>query len=160
MVVVFDDPNNIVAETGGALDGSVTDDLLTVNGTRLWEFGNPASNPDLLFVANGASDNVAGAGLGTFLTINGAMDVTHSYPATSAIQLLDLPISLLIPGAPGTAQMLVNGSAFGPGGTDFDLTTDTDIFIAAVPEPGTMSLLALGMAGMGLCGFRSRRKAA
>lgn len=178
IAVVFDDPDNVEPEAAG--DGTVTDDLTNAgaagpptnpsgpNGTRLWEFG--ITDAENFWVTTGSGGALIGAtipatGLGDFATFNFGLNQTHAYPAGDHIVFHPILNAAVNPFVAGDSQLLGTGSVKPPGfptaETDFDLVSDTDLFISTsvVPEPGSMILLGMGAMGVFGAGYRRRRQA-
>lgn len=123
--------------------------------TPLWEFGFTGAS-DEMWMANASSSNP----LDPDLTISSyiALNVTHLYPGG---------VPLLKHNYLGTFNSNYTGpvdlQGFGvlevtnPG--VWQVKTDTDFYIKPTPEPGTLALLGLGLAGFGIAAIRRRRKA-
>jgi len=45
-----------------------------------------------------------------------------------------------------------------PVGSHFDIATDTDMFLAPVPEPSSIALFGIGLATLGFVGYRRRKQ--
>jgi hypothetical protein len=143
--------------TGGFDATDWAEDFNTAVGKPLWEFGFTG--------AGGASANgefwTAQIGL-TSASYDAALDVTHEYAAVSGIQLLghDAKLFNLVYYGGLTSygwQFELSGgiddtTVYGDG----FYSTDTNIYLKPVPEPGSIALLALGLGAIGVV-YRKRR---
>jgi hypothetical protein len=101
------------------------------------------------------------------LQFYGSLNVTYSNPSSPVLlphnwyynndlgQLLD-PGDLVL--GPKITQVHLQGGITGiPTAGDFDIITDTDFYVYATPEPGSLILLGLGLAACGGVVYRRRR---
>jgi len=124
----------------GFVDGAEAEAELSFSGVTI-------SDIDFTFALNLTAQMNSGAGL-TFLKTSGADTPAPIFGAVSGTLL---PASDLV--GIGDRDILPSGA--------FDFSTDTILFTRIVPEPASLSLMALGMAAvMGGAGVRRRKQAA
>jgi hypothetical protein len=132
-------------------------------GTALWEFGftavdaagNPVAGPHEFWKAI-ASDNIIQADVN--IEYASALNLTHTYPGAPRLlkhQYLTVVEPFIFTGP--THLQLEGDRGEAPEGV-WGISTDTDLFIKPVPEPGTLALLGLGLLGVGGVVYRRRRK--
>jgi hypothetical protein len=150
-------------DLNGSADGAV--DFATAIGTPLWEFGFTG--------AGGTSQN------GEFwsatveqpiplvvppffdpggVEFNAALNVTYTHAGSGGIKLL--PHDWLSFGffSGNTWQLQLNGTIDDPNLVgDAMLSTDTNIYIRPIPEPGSLALIGLGLIAVGTVARRRRR---
>lgn len=169
LAMIFDDPASAPADHIVANTGTLVTSLATAtDGTLLWEFGftgalgAPAAGE---FWTATANDIITFAPTDitklTSLSFFAALNVTASTPAVGGLVLL--PHTHLFPAATQVqlAGFLAPGQNTFPAPalpSDFDIATDTDIFILPTPEPSSITLFGLGLAGLGIVGYRRRKR--
>lgn len=159
MAVLFDDddaPSYIDPNTGTTLGSLAT----AQDGIYLWEFGFD-DNSDGFWSAFALTDVVANiATTRGALTFNAALDVTDDTgagPALLPFSLYDYTFASVFMGI-YTDLQLTGGNILSGGVTsDFDVLTDSEIYLKPTPEPGTLALLGLGLLGLGGVVYRRRR---
>lgn len=174
MAIAYDDPvtpgpgPHIDANDPGGVGGPGVGSIgTTVNGLRLWEFGF-VGDPGEFWVAQ-ALDTLALDGIDpTDITQITGLDFLANLNVVARNAGLPLakhnalgdpdmlgPLSALF-GAPGHFQLQGN---LQPGGsTNFDIRTDTNMYILPVPEPASLLTWA-GLLGLALFTGRRRRRA-
>jgi CBS domain-containing protein len=164
IAIVYDDsvkddaPNWIDEDHPGGVAAS----LATVNGVRLWEVGFGGIQAGEYWEAVGPSDFLLDYADGPGsdgvsqdeLKFGANLNITHDY-LTSGVTLL-LHDYLERSRGLHTWQIEGNGEALDPG--NFQLGTDTNLYIVATPEPASLALLGLGLAAFGGVLYRRRRK--
>jgi len=161
--IVFDDndgPTFINPDVG-----TVNTSLATAaDGTLLWEFGltgAPGTGQSAkVTVFDPADPQSIVLGSSATLNFSGGLNLTHTYAAGATVLFNPLTLPTVFnqqTGVPYLAQLLFNGTNDPGNPGDFQVATDTDLFIlpSIVPEPGSMLIWA----GMGLAGvFAARRR--
>jgi hypothetical protein len=164
IAIVYDDsvkddaPNWIDEDHPGGVAAS----LATVNGVRLWEVGFGGIQAGEYWEAVGPSDFLLDYADGPGsdgvsqdeLKFGANLNITHDY-LTSGVTLLPHDYLERSRGL-HTWQIQGNGEALDPG--NFQLGTDTNLYIVATPEPASLALLGLGLAAFGGVLYRRRRK--
>ena len=164
MVLMYDDASPfpfIDAKTGAF----ATDIATAVDGTLFWEFGFAGGgiDPTEFWGAQVSTDDISSvaAGLGAFA---GSLNVTHTHAGFGL-----LPHDFVFSGGnvgPGDAGEIFSQFQFTGGfetldggiSSFWDAQTDTDVYVRATPEPGSLALLGLGLAACGGWVIRRRRK--
>lgn len=149
--ILYDDPDNINEK-----EDDLATALATANGTKLYEFGFTGKAGET-WQATTSSNDTDDAGLGGFGSFGAFLNVVERFAGP---ELIPMPIDLFFPGAPGEADLaIVNGGLRGPGttvGDGFDIQSDADFFLNAVPEPNTLAVFAT----IGVVGLVGRRRRA
>jgi hypothetical protein len=130
---------NVVFDDGGAMTVSFASAITSLSGYFTY-------TAPLTLTAFDASNNVIAS-------------VSSSFGSNLALsgELGSLPLELLsLSSATGFVSVLISGDAMGGSFVVDDVTFDTESAPTPVPEPGSLSLLASGVALLGLRRRRSR----
>jgi len=163
-VILFEDATHeytrIACATTAACEANVID------GTPFWYWGFKAlldAGEVQFWSANDASDSPAAVGAGTG---GGSFNIGIHQLAGGAGPLLSTvvpPCADIVTGALGDVDVCANGNLLAKGvagaSSPYDVFDNVDISInvaAAVPEPGSIALLGIGLAGLAAVGRRRR----
>lgn len=163
-VIAYDDPDNIdetLADTGS--DTSIDESIATVDGTKLWEFGFD-TDPDLYWVATGLPDDLSLLEPQTSVgAVNLALELTKAH-VSAPILLSKVEVSSFYDPNPATGDNLahlvgidgIRGAA--ASANDWQVKSDTDLYIYPVPEPGSLLVWGGLLAFVGFSYRRRRRR--
>lgn len=160
LFAMYSDPDGPLSTVDPLAAGGIGDSLASAtNGTKLWEFG---------FLGDSDPNERWWCDVDTldYLLLDGlryraAMNVTWSSPTAADLPTLgahdffgwanrNLP-------APSAVQLTGNLESFSAG--NFDFRIDSDFYVRAVPEPGTLVCLVIGALALGLDAIARRKKA-
>jgi hypothetical protein len=165
--------SDVDGDQQGSADWAV--DFATAIGTPLWEFGftgaggTPQNGEFWGAMVEQPAAILPPPTIPPFIdpggvVFNAALNVTHTYAAVGGIKLL--PHDWLGFGGGGPAnplfgktwQLQLNGNIDDPNLVgDRMLSTDTNIYIRPIPEPGSLALIGLGLIAVGTVARRRRR---
>jgi hypothetical protein len=143
--ILFDDPDDIDQSLA-----TIPAAVATVGGTKLWEIGFLGLGGELWTAATDTADITT-----AFSVITGSFSAN-----VNVTGYFGGPLLVPQPVVGGAADILIRNGSIGAGapGSAFPVSSDTDLLLIPVPEPGSMILWG-GLAFFGASAARRRRKA-
>lgn len=149
-IIVFDDTSGdpfIDADGSGSDFAGINDALTTAtDGVRVFEFGFTGTTQATAIIGGGVN--------GTGYSFQIALNTTYNGTGLSLVPVISSVST--VPGLPN-ADLLGSGATAPGSPGDFPFRTDTDLFVNPLPEPASLTLLALGCLGICGAGYRTRR---
>jgi hypothetical protein len=145
MAVVYSDPDGPQLMVDPADAGGVVGSLATAtNGTKLWELGFAGgSNATEFWTGDASSQNIVNL---KNLSYKASLNVTQAEPVVAGILLGGH--DFLNFGGP--AQVQFTGTLENASAGNFQIRTDSDFYVRAVPEPATVAYLLFGAVALGI----------
>jgi hypothetical protein len=145
LAVLYSDPDGPQNMVNPAALGGVAGSLATAtNGTKLWEagFAGGGNDPTEFWIGDASSQNIVNL---QNLSYRASLNVTQAEPVVAGILLGDhdlLNLGVL-------AQVQFTGAKENLSAGNFQIRTDSDIYVRVVPEPATVAYLLFGAIAMG-----------
>jgi len=156
--VTFDDGGTVssgvfTVDTAGYVSNSAPALITTTGGSTLPgnTYAGPSSGGINTMINEGSGDNILTLFLLTpppgYSSYYGEINLEFEYPLN-----VSRPVNPIVAGSPGPSWECLGWSC--PNGTIRYVTGGS----AAIPEPSTWALMALGFAGLGFAGWRAARR--